>query len=82
MRNYRALAPPEARPTLDSTMASLTSLGWTDPEQPRNAFSPVSAWRVNPLVHERFADRAQQERSDRPQRVQEVRDAIAARRGL
>jgi hypothetical protein len=79
VQNYRALRPPEVRPFLDSTMASLASIAWIDPVQPRNALGPVVAWRVNPLVHERFAERAQQERTDRPQRAQEVRDAIAAR---
>jgi hypothetical protein len=53
-------------------MASLVSIGWLDPEQPRNPLNPVSSWRVNPLVHTMFTDRAKQERQDRQQRQEEI----------
>jgi hypothetical protein len=78
LRGYRPLSAPEARDELSSVMASLVAIGWLDPEPPRNQFAPVSAWRVNPLVHERFAARAAQERAERQQRVEEVRQKLKA----
>jgi hypothetical protein len=65
VRAYIALRAPEARDELQSVMASLVSLGWLDPEPPRNPLNPVSAWRINPLVHGMFAERAGQERQER-----------------
>jgi hypothetical protein len=82
MRAYFALRPPEARDELHSVMASLVNIGWLDPEPPRNPLTLVSAWRVNPLVHKMFADRAGRERQERRQRQEETiarRQANAAR---
>jgi hypothetical protein len=78
LRGYRPLSAPEARDELNSVMASLVTLGWLDPEPPRNSLNPVSAWRVNPAVHQRFAQRAEQERASRQQRAQEVRQKLQA----
>jgi len=72
VRAYIQLQAPEARPELDATMAGLVTIGWLDPEPPRNLLNPVSAWRVNPAVHERFAARADQERTERRQRAEEI----------
>jgi hypothetical protein len=83
MRGYSALSSPEARAEIDSVMASLVAVGWLDPEPSRNALTPVSAWRVNPVVHERYAARAEQERAERKRRAEEVvavRKAAAARK--
>jgi Protein of unknown function (DUF3987) len=71
-RAYNALSAPEARDELHSVMASLVSLGWLDPEQPRNPLNPVSSWRVNPLVHDLFANQARQEQQARQQRQEEI----------
>jgi hypothetical protein len=71
-RAYLALRPPEARDELQNVMASLVSIGWLDPEPPRNPLNPVSTWRVNPLVHGMFADHAGQERQERRQRQEET----------
>jgi hypothetical protein len=71
-RNYAALSAPESRQELHSVMASLTSIDWLDPEQPHNPLNPVSSWRVNPLVHGMFAERAGQERQERKQRQEET----------
>jgi hypothetical protein len=78
LRGYRPLSAPEARDELSSVMASLVTLGWVDPEPPRNQLNPVSAWRVNPLVHDRFAARAAQERTERQQKTAEVRQKLQA----
>jgi hypothetical protein len=78
MRSYGALSAPEARDELNSVMASLVAIGWVDPEPPRNTLVPVSAWRVNPLVHVRFAARAESERAARAQRAKETREHLQA----
>jgi hypothetical protein len=78
LRGHRLLGPPEGRDTLNSVMASLVAIGWLDPEASRNALVPVSAWRVNPLVHESFAARAAQERAERQQRHEEVLQKLRA----
>jgi hypothetical protein len=81
-RAYLALRAPEARHELHSVMASLVSIGWLDPEPPRNPLNPVSAWRVNPLVHQLYADQAEKERQERDKRAEETierRQAHAAR---
>jgi hypothetical protein len=71
-RAYLALRPPEARNELHSVMASLVSIGWLDPEPPRNPLNPVSAWRVNPLVHGLYAAQAENERQERQKRAEET----------
>jgi hypothetical protein len=73
VRAYHALRAPEAREELRNVMASLVSIDWLDPEPPRNPLNPISAWRVNPLVHELFAVRAEMERQQRERRAAEVR---------
>jgi Protein of unknown function (DUF3987) len=71
-RAYTALSAPEDRDELHSVMASLVSLGWLDPEQPRNPLNPVASWRVNPRVHATFTERSEQERQERRQRQEET----------
>jgi hypothetical protein len=61
VRSYRALRAPEQARELVATMASLVSVGWLDPKPPRNPLAPVSEWRVNPKVHERFETKAKSE---------------------
>jgi len=78
LRGYRPLSAPEARDELNSVMASLVTIGWLDPEPPRNSLNPVSAWRVNPAVHQRFARCAAQERAERQQLVEEIRQKLQA----
>lgn len=62
VRAYRDLRPPEARADLDAVMASLTTIGWLEPEVPSNPVKPVSGWTVNPAVHISFEARAERER--------------------
>jgi hypothetical protein len=65
VRAYRELRPPEARAELDAVMASLTTIGWLEPEIPSNPVKPVSSWIVNPAVHIAFEARAERERGQR-----------------
>jgi hypothetical protein len=46
-------------------MASLVTIGWLDPMEPKNPLNPVSSWLVNPAVHIRFAEHAAQEAENR-----------------
>jgi hypothetical protein len=78
MRNYGPLRAPEARNELDSVMDSLVTIDWLEPEPPRNAYAPISAWQVNPAVHARFTERAAQEAADRKERQQKERERRAA----
>jgi len=71
---YRALRSPEARAELTGVMDSLVTVGWLDPEPPANPARPVSAWKVNPAVHVRFAERAEREQARRA----EARENLAA----
>jgi hypothetical protein len=73
LRVYRPLSAPECRTELAEVMAGLVSIGWLDPEPPRNPLNPVAAWRVNPLVHTMFADRAQRECQHRRRHVEDIR---------
>jgi Protein of unknown function (DUF3987) len=72
IRAYVELRSPEARDVLHNVMASLVSIGWVDPEPPRNPLNPVSAWRVNPHVHRLYVDQAGKERQERRQRAEET----------
>ncbi len=71
---YRALRSPEARAELTGVMDSLVTVGWLDPEPPANPARPVSAWKVNPAVHVRFAAKAEREQARR----EEARENLAA----
>jgi hypothetical protein len=62
VRAYWALRSPEAKDELAAVMASLTTVGWLEPEIPSNPVKPVWAWRVNPSVHVAFEVRAKRER--------------------
>jgi len=74
VRAYRALMAPEDRDELAAVMASLTAVGWLEPEIPSNPAKPVNAWAVNPAVHVQFARRAEREQ----RRRQEAKDDLAA----
>jgi hypothetical protein len=72
VRAYRELRPPEARAELDAVMASLTTVGWLEPEVPSNPVKPVSGWTVNPAVHIAFEARAERERALREKSRAEI----------
>ena len=74
VRAYGALSSPEARDELAAVMASLVTIGWLEPEVPKNPVKPVFAWAVNPAVHTAFAARAEREREARDK----ARERIAA----
>jgi hypothetical protein len=65
VQNYRQLRAPEHRDTRESTMDSLCTVGWLRPEPTRSGAPGPTAWRVNPAVHVRFAERAAAERARR-----------------
>jgi len=48
-------------------MQSLETMGWLKAEPQENPARPPTAWEVNPLVRERFARRAAEERTARQQ---------------
>ena len=74
LASYRPLRAPDHRGTLDSVMDSLERVGWLAAEVPaRQTTRAPTAWRVNPLVHIRYAERAEAERKRRA----EVRETIA-----
>ena len=74
VQSYRQLRAPEHRDTLESTMDSLCVFGWLKPEPMRGGATRPTAWRVNPRVHTRFAERGAAERTRRDA----VKAAIAA----
>ena len=43
-------------------MSSLVAVGWLEPIEPDNPVKRVSTWNVNPVVHLRFAERAEADR--------------------
>jgi hypothetical protein len=47
-RAYQALRAPESKDELASFMASLVTVGWLEPETPKNPMKPVRAWIVIP----------------------------------
>jgi hypothetical protein len=81
VRAYGALRAPEAKDELASVMASLVTIGWLEPEEPTNAFRPVSAWAVNPAVHVTFEARAAKERETREQIQERINAYVQARHG-
>ena len=72
---YGALRAPECKYELADVMASMTAVGWLEPEVPTNPVKPVGSWMVNPAVHALFASRADTERRSR----EASRGEIAAR---
>ena len=62
---YGPLKAPEQRNELLSVMQSLETMGWLKAEPQENPARPPTAWEVNPLVRERFARRAAEERAAR-----------------
>lgn len=67
VRAYGPLKAPEQRHELLSVMQSLETMGWLRAEPQENPARPPTAWEVNPLVRERFARRATEERMARQQ---------------
>ncbi len=66
LADYRPLRAPDHRSTLDDVMDSLERVGWLAAETPtRQTARAPTAWRVNPLVHVRYAERAAAERKRR-----------------
>ena len=63
------------RTEISGAMEQLEALGWLEPvPPPKNSSRP--RWMVNPLVHVRFADRAEKERQARDDLRAKVRGAI------
>jgi hypothetical protein len=80
VRAYGALRAPEAKDELVSVMASLVTIGWLEPEEPTNAFRPVSTWAVNPAVNVTFEARAAREREAREQTRERINAYVQGRR--
>ncbi len=78
VRAYGALRAPEARDELIDVMASLTTIGWLEPETPTNLMKPVNAWQVNPAVHVMFAPRHEREKARREKAREDIAAHIAA----
>ncbi len=74
VRSYRAFKSPEAGREMMAVMQALVAVGWVEPEEPTNASKPVTAWAVNPAVHEVFAARTTSEKARR----QGVREQVSA----
>lgn len=74
VRAYGPLKAPEQRQELLNVMLSLETMGWLKAEPQENPARPPTAWTVNPLVRERFAQRAAAERRAR----KAARERIAA----
>jgi hypothetical protein len=53
------------RPRLRRAIATLVEYNWLEPIPSKRPGDKPNAWLVNPLVHRRFAERADQERRDR-----------------
>jgi hypothetical protein len=79
-RAYPALRAPECRDELANVMASLVTVGWVEPETPKNPMKPVHAWIVNPSVHIIFAERAAREDTARKKARDELTEIFGALR--
>jgi hypothetical protein len=79
-RAYPALRAPECRDELANVMASLVTVGWLEPETPKNPMKPVHAWIVNPSVHIIFAERAAREDTARKKARDELTEIFGALR--
>jgi hypothetical protein len=53
------------RSRLGRAIATLVEYNWLEPMPPKRPGDKPNVWHVNPLVHSRFAERAEQERCDR-----------------
>lgn len=53
------------RPRLRRAIATLVEYNWLEPIPAKRPGDKSTAWKVNPLVHRRFAERAEQELCDR-----------------
>jgi Protein of unknown function (DUF3987)/Primase C terminal 2 (PriCT-2) len=73
VQSYKALRAPEAARELEAVMSSLVAVGWLEPIEPDNPVKRVSTWNVNPVVHLRFAERAEAE----ARRREEARERLA-----
>jgi hypothetical protein len=77
VRAYGPLKAPERRHELLSVMQSLETMGWLKAEPQENPARPPTAWEVNPLVRERFARRAAEERTARQQAKARIAATLA-----
>jgi hypothetical protein len=77
VRAYGPLKAPEQRHELLSVMQSLETMGWLKAEPQENPARPPTAWEVNPLVRERFARRAADERTARRQAKARIAATLA-----
>jgi len=53
------------RPRLRRAIGTLVEYNWLEPIPPKRPGDKPNVWQVNPLVHRRFAERADQEQCDR-----------------
>jgi hypothetical protein len=53
------------RSRLGRAITTLVEYNWLEPMPPKRPGDKPNVWHVNPLVHSRFAERAEQERRDR-----------------
>ena len=79
VQSYKALRAPETRRELQSVMESLTQIGWCEPVPSTNPAKGITSWRVNPMVHTRFAEQTAWEQAVRAARKAEIADAVAIR---
>jgi hypothetical protein len=63
-------------------MLSLETMGWLKAEPQENPARPPTAWTVNPLVRERFAQRAAAERRARKAARERIAATLAGARCL
>lgn len=80
VQNYRALRPTDQRRELLEIMDSLELMGWVRPELKGDGRSPV-AWRVNPMVHSVFTERAEREKAQRQAAQERIRETVARLHG-
>ena len=77
--NYKDLRAPEFHRDLHAAMEGLSAMGWVKAEETANPTAKPTTWWINPLVSERFAERATAEAERRRQTQDEVADLIRQR---
>ena len=80
VRAYGPLRPPECRRELQEVMYSLVTVGWLREEVEANPIRYTAAWKVNPALHARFAERARAERERRGGVKEKVAESAEQRR--
>lgn len=69
-QNYRPAKSATAR-NVEEWMETLSAYGWVEPEIAKTS-GRLKAWRVNPLVHEAFSERAEFERKTREEKRKSI----------